>query len=107
MYQVNIYNKNNESKETGKLFTGDKVKIYLDETLVSEYTVSVKGDVTGTGTSTVSDVAKLYQYLKGKIEMDDCYKEAGNVVGTDETIKVNDVAKLYQFIKGKISSLED
>ena len=60
-------------------------------------------DVTGTGTSTVSDVAKLYQYLKGKVTMDDCYVKAGNVVDSDSTIKVNDVAKLYQFIKGKIN----
>jgi len=38
--------------------------------------------------------------------MEECYKEAGNVVSTDNEIKINDVAKLYQFIKKKISSLE-
>ena len=67
--------------------------------------IVVKGDVTGSGTSTVSDVAKLYQYLKGKITMDKEYVIAGNVVDTDDVIKINDVAKLYQFIKGKISSI--
>ena len=51
-------------------------------------------------------VEKSYQYLKKKIEMDDSYKEAGDVVGTDSQIKINDVAKLYQFIKGKINNLE-
>ena len=67
--------------------------------------IVVKGDVTGSGTSTVSDVAKLYQYLKGKIEMNKEYVIAGNVVDTDNVIKINDVAKLYQYIKGKISSI--
>ena len=67
--------------------------------------IVVKGDVTGSGTSTVSDVAKLYQYLKGKITMNKEYVIAGNVVDSDDVIKINDVAKLYQFIKGKISSI--
>ena len=72
-----------------------------------EYTLSVKGDTTGDGVSSVTDVGKLYQYLKGKITMEDCYIEAGNVVGEEIEIKVSDVGKLYQYIKGKISSLEE
>ena len=72
-----------------------------------EYTLSVKGDTTGDGVSSVADVGKLYQYLKGKITMEDCYIEAGNVVGEEIEIKVSDVGKLYQYIKGKISSLEE
>ena len=105
IYQVKVSKHDGTDKTTGLIGTGDKVKIYLDNELVSEYDVIIKGDVTGTGTSTVSDVAKLYQYLKGKVKMDDCYVKAGNVVDSDSTIKVNDVAKLYQFIKGKINSL--
>ena len=85
--------------------TGTKVIIKLSSG-TKEYTLVIKGDVTGTGTSSVSDVAKLYQYLKKKINMEDCFIEAGNVVNTDNEIRINDVAKLYQFIKGKISSLE-
>jgi len=103
---VTIVDKNNNELTDDKLITsGSKVKIELTSDSY-EYTLSVKGDVTGTGTSTVSDVAKLYQYLKKKIDMEECYKEAGNVVSTDNEIKINDVAKLYQFIKKKISSLE-
>ena len=86
--------------------TGDKIGIYVGNKKLKDYEVIIKGDVTGTGTSTVTDVAKLYQYLKKKISIEDCYKDAGNVVSTDNEIKINDVAKLYQFIKGKISSLE-
>ena len=105
IYEVKVSKHDGTDKTSGLVGTGDKVKIYLDNQLVSEYDVIIKGDVTGTGTSTVSDVAKLYQFLKGKIQMDECYKKAGNVVGNDNEIKINDVAKLYQFIKGKIDSL--
>jgi len=105
-YSVKVQDKNKKDKTSGKMATNDKVKIYLDNILVDEYTVVIKGDVTGTGESTVSDVAKLYQYLKEKITMEDCYKEAGNVYSDDNEIKINDIAKLYQFIKGKIKTLD-
>ena len=105
IYTIKITNKNNEVKTKGLVSTGDIVSIYLDDNLVISYVAVVKGDVTGTGNSSVSDVAKLYQYLKGKIDMEEHYVLAGNVVDTDNEIKIGDVAKLYQFIKGKISSL--
>ena len=106
IYTIKITNKNNEVKTKGLISTGDIVSIYLDDNLVISYVAVVKGDVTGTGNSSVSDVAKLYQYLKGKINMEKHYALAGNVVDTDNEIKIGDVAKLYQFIKGKISGLE-
>ena len=106
IYIIKITNKNNEVKTKGLICTGDIVSIYLDDNLVISYVAVVKGDVTGTGNSSVSDVAKLYQYLKGKIDMEEHYVLAGNVVDTDNEIKIGDVAKLYQFIKGKISGLE-
>ena len=105
IYTIKITNKNNEVKTKGLISTGDIVSIYLDDNLVISYVAVVKGDVTGTGNSSVSDVAKLYQYLKRKIDMEEHYVLAGNVVDTDNEIKIGDVAKLYQFIKGKISSL--
>ena len=94
-----------ELKGSDLVRSGAKVVIELSKDKY-EYTLSVKGDVTGTGTSTVSDVGKLYQYLRKKIPMEKCYIEAGNVTDTDNEIKITDVGKLYQFIKGKIDSLE-
>jgi len=87
IYNIKLYNKSLDEKTSEKLATGDIIKIYLEGLLVSEYTAVVKGDVIGNGTSNVSDVAKLYQALKGKIDIEDCYKEAGNVVDTDNEIK--------------------
>lgn len=103
---ITFYNKNNEVlSDTSKVTTGSKIVIELATTTYT-YILSVKGDVTGTGESNVADVAKLYQYMKNKIDMEYCYVEAGNVIGDTVEIKVNDVAKLYQYIKGKIDSLE-
>ncbi len=103
---ITIVDKNNKVlTNSDNLKSGAKVTIELSNETYT-YTLSVKGDITGTGTSTVSDVAKLYQYMRGKIDMEDCYIEAGNVVGDTLEIKVNDVAKLYQYIKEKIDSLE-
>ena len=103
---ITFYDKNNEVlSDTSKVTTGSKIVIELATTTYT-YILSVKGDVTGTGESNVADVAKLYQYMKNKIDMEYCYVEAGNVIGDTVEIKVNDVAKLYQYIKGKIDSLE-
>ena len=104
----NIYNVKITDKllDNGLIGTGNKVNIYLDDELVVSYIAVVKGDTTGDGKVIVGDVAKLYQYLKKKITMEDHFVIAGNVVDVDNEIKVGDVAKLYQFVKGKISSLE-
>ena len=103
IYNVKITDK---LLDNGLIGTGNKVNIYLDDDLVVSYIAVVKGDTTGDGKVSVGDVAKLYQYLKKKITMEDHFVIAGNVVDVDNEIKVGDVAKLYQFVKGKISSLE-
>lgn len=54
--------------------------------VVIKFANIVKGDGTGDGISIVSDVEKLYQYLKVKIEIEDYYLFAGNVVNIDNEI---------------------
>ena len=86
--------------------TGNKLEIYNKEGILdSEYIIVVLGDITGTGNINVSDVAKLYQYIKGTIDMEKEFILASDVV-LDNELKVNDVAKLYQYIKKSIESLE-
>ena len=92
------------SSESERLFTGEQLFIYRNDDLINTYHISVLGDVTGTGTINVSDVAKLYSYIKGKIEMDEVYQIAADVTN-DDNLRVNDVAKLYSYIKGKIERL--
>ena len=87
--------------------TGNKLEIYNKEGILKdEYIISVLGDITGTGTINVSDVAKLYQYIKGTIDIEKEFILSSDVVH-DQKIKINDVAKLYQYIKKSIESLEE
>ncbi len=103
---VKIYDSKDNLKSDGIFVTGDKVKVYENDELNQEYVVIIAGDTTGDGKITISDVSKLYQYLKKKITIEDYFIEAGNVVNTDNEIKIGDVAKLYQYIKKKITDLE-
>lgn len=105
-YSYKIYDEINTNILTeGYIGTGNLLKVYMNGTLKKEYRIIIKGDITGEGEIEVNDVARLYQYIRGKIEMADYYKEAANVEITDSSLAVNDVAKLYQYIRGKIPSL--
>jgi len=96
-----------EESSSENIATGDNLLVYdQSDELLKTYIISVLGDVTGSGDIKVSDVAKMYQYVKNVIEMNNEYQIAADVTG-DGSIKVNDVAKLYQYIKGNIESLED
>ncbi len=103
---IKIYKNNNEIDYSQPLGTGYKLKTYFNDELKNEYTLSVSGDLNGDGIANVTDVAKLYQHLRGnQIMIEDCYIDAGNLIGDTQEIKLNDVAKLYQYVKGKIGRL--
>lgn len=107
---TNIYNgdkykiKLNSKNEF--IATGDKLEI-LDqlENTKEEYLTIVLGDVTGTGTINISDVAKAYQHLRKTKLMEEIFIKSADVV-RDNELKINDIAKLYQYIREKIESLE-
>ena len=94
-----------DTKSTSNVLnTGDKVSIKLSSRTVN-YTISVYGDVTGSGNLSVGDVAKIYQFVRNKIELNDYEKLSADVTG-DGNVTVADVAKSYQFLRGKIGSLK-
>lgn len=95
----NMYINNNDEKIT----TGTTYKIMFGK-YAEEYTIMVKGDITGTGEVGISDIARLYQFYKKKVPMDQVYALAGDI-DNDGKVQVNDIAKLYQFYKHKIDSL--
>lgn len=103
-YTVKILDKNNDIKTSGYIGTGDKIQIYLNNEMVDEYIVVIKGDITGDGSIAINDVAKLYRGLKSKVTLTNYEIEAGNII-EDDIIKINDVSKLYRYIKGKIDTL--
>ena len=96
--------KNQVLSENDLLKTGDTLTISVDNETI-DYKVSILGDTTGDGVLLINDVGKVYQYLKGKIIMDDECILAGEVT-KDGEIQINDVGKMYQFLKGKINSLD-
>ena len=103
--EVKVLNKNNtELEDTDVLGTGYKLQIIM-ESETEEYTLSVKGDITGNGSITVADVSKLYQYVRGKTTMDLCYQEAAKIIPNNDSITVANVAKLYQYVRKKINEL--
>ena len=91
---------------SNRISTGNKINIYFDNVLHDSYYISVLGDVTGTGTINVSDVAKLFQYVQGVKGMDRVYQIAADVKHDNE-LKINDVAKLFQYVQGKRERLDD
>lgn len=94
----NILNNNNTVK------TGDVIEVKMASGTYS-YTISVLGDLTGTGTATLGDVSLLYRYLKGKTKLELYQIAAGDVINNG-SIKVNDVSRIYRYYKGKITSME-
>lgn len=94
----NILNNNTTVK------TGDVIEVKMASGTYS-YTISVLGDLTGTGTATLGDVSLLYRYLKGKTELELYQIAAGDVINNG-SIKVNDVSRIYRYYKGKITSME-
>ena len=101
--EVKLYKETTELTETDKVGTGTKVIITLSNEVV-EYEISIRGDTTGDGEVSISDVSKLYKYVKGKQEMTEVYKESARILNNDN-ITISNVSKLYKYIKGKESYL--
>ena len=102
--EITILNKSgNEVSLDSKVKTFDTVNINLSSGDV-KYTISVFGDITGSGSVTAGDIAKMYQGVKGKITLDNTSILAGDVTKNGK-VEINDVAKAYSYLKGKLSSL--
>ena len=77
--------------------TGSKLKITLSNRDV-EYTLSVKGDVTGNGQAKMADVMKIATHIiEGNVIEGEAFERAADITG-DGKIKMNDVMKLATFI---------
>lgn len=100
---ITIQDKDNKELDvSSKVKTGDKFVVTFSESNYLIY-LSIKGDVTGTGSIGLEDVLKSYQILRGE-SVDEYYKLASDI-NEDGLLKVNDVAKLYQYTENKIESL--
>ena len=102
---ISIKDKNNQVLEDSHLIkTGDRMEISFTSANPYLIYLSIRGDVTGSGSISDEDVLKSYQILRG--EKVDKYVEVSSDVVRDGVIKINDVAKLHQYVKKKINSLD-
>ncbi len=103
---ISIKDKDNQVLEDSHLIrTGDRMEVSFASANPYLIYLSIRGDVTGSGSISDEDVLKSYQILRG--EKVDRYIEASSDVVGDGVIKINDVAKLHQYVNKKIKSLED
>ena len=80
---------------SGKLATGMVVKSGSNE-----YTISVKGDPSGDGKISVTDVVKLQSHLLNKSALSGAYLEAADFNG-DGKVTITDLVKAACVVAGK------
>ena len=68
------------------------------------YKIIVIGDLNGDGKINVFDVSMLYNYVRGKTNLDK-YTLKAAAIRKQEQIKVADVSKLYSFVRDRISGI--
>ena len=95
---VNIKNKNNETKNTGTIVTGDKVTISING---SEKTLEVViyGDTNGDGTISLSDLLAVQKHLLGQTTLLNPYYRAADV-NKDSKVTINDILVMQKHLLG-------
>ena len=68
------------------------------------YTISIIGDLNKDGKINVFDVSMLYNYVRGKTNLDKSSLNAARIRKQTD-IKVADVSKLYSFVRDRISDI--
>lgn len=91
------------SENTGTVATGNKLAVYVDGKQVKTYTVVIYGDINGDGKISVTDMARLYRYMNGKVSLSACYRAAADANRDGKEAKVTDMARLYNYLNGKAS----
>lgn len=87
----------NTSLATNQVITVDGIS--------AQCIIVIKGDVTGDGIVTMSDILKLNQYRLNKLQLKTAEILAGNVIDSDNTIDMRDILKINQYRLKKISQL--
>ena len=94
---VSISNSNGKSK-TGKIVTGDKIKITSGNES-KEITAVIYGDSNGDGKITIKDIILIQRNILGYTKLVGAYKEAGDV-NKDGKITIKDIILIQRNILG-------
>ena len=65
VYSYDIYDKNDNIKTNNIVATGDKLKIYYNNNLITQYKLSVVADANGDGNITPLDYIRIKNYIMG------------------------------------------
>ncbi len=87
-----------------KLRTGDVLRITLNNETIT-YKISVLGCLDNSTDVEMTDIIKIYRYMKGRINLTQEQVAAADIIN-DGQIGLNDVIKLYLYYKNKINELE-
>ena len=89
---------------------GNDIIIETNNTLIStgatikkdneEYTIVIKGDLTGDGKVNSNDLLQMRKYLLGEINLVGSYKKAG-IIESNNEIKSLDLLRLRQYLLGE------
>lgn len=93
---VKIFDKTGQTEITGKVGTGMQ-GIVQDgyERNIINIDIAVKGDTSGDGNVSVTDLVKIKRHLSSIEGLDEIYEIAGNVTGTG-TLSVTDLVQISQ-----------
>ncbi len=97
---INIVDKNNKSKASGNIATGDKITLTSNGT-TNTFTVSVKGDINGDGKVDISDLAMVKSSMLNKITLNSATKKSADING-DGKVDISDLAMVKAHMLGKI-----
>lgn len=97
-YVVKTYDKDGNEKTDGVYVTGDKIEIHLNDDVLCEYTIVIRGDVDGDGSVSYNDVLLIASHLiKENVIIGNAY-----LYGADfdfmNNIDINDVIKLSRYL---------
>ena len=97
---VKLTNKNNQTKTSGLLVTGDILTV-TNNNVTNTFTVSIKGDVSGDGAIDISDLAIIKANMLGKNKLSGANLKSSDI-NNDNKVDISDLAMVKAHMLGKI-----
>lgn len=95
---IAMTDKNNKSKISGNVATGDKITINSNN-ITNTFTIYVKGDVNGDGIIDIRDLVKVQKHISEVSLLNSTFNKAADING-DGKIDVRDLVKVQKHISG-------
>lgn len=88
------------AEQKGKVGTGNKLQILVDEQVVKQYGIVIYGDVNGNGTITNADLIKIKRHILGSDILTDEYLKAADTNRENNNITNADLILIKRHILG-------